>query len=54
MTREEIENFVRGQIFNNGSWEHAVQAIADRWEADRDTAFTRGVEEGRSVGWYER
>lgn len=54
MTREEIERFVRGQIFNNTTWEHAVQEIANRWEEDRAEAWNEAIQEGRSIGWSER
>jgi hypothetical protein len=34
MNREEREQFVRHQVFAEGTWEAAVQAIVDRWESD--------------------
>jgi hypothetical protein len=54
VTRDERERFVRSQIFNNGSWEQAVQTIVDRWEQDVELNRRDAFEDGRGTGWSER
>jgi hypothetical protein len=46
MNREEREKFVRGQVFAEGTWEAAVQAIVDRWEEDAEKSREEGLEAG--------